>query len=418
MALLTEKLLLHILIFLAPVFLLSIVYEGKDFRKMPIVHGVLQGVAAFTCMIFAYYNVGLYWDLRYVPLVLATLYGGPLSGGIVVLFIFAARIYNGGDALLFGFISIIVASILPFLFSNRFMKISARKRIISAICIGTWPAVTMLCILLSYMVINQMPFISIVDQLRDILLFGGLVVVGTGMAAKFYELLIERQQMKEEMLRAEKMNTMGELASSIAHEVRNPLTVVKGFVQLLEKNNSQKDHDYYSLIFSEIGKAEGIISDYLNFAKPQFDKIERLHAGDILEEVVSLMTPIAIAEGVEVYIETCEETYVYTDKDKLKQVCVNLIKNSIEASSIGGKVLIGCQSTLNEVEITIKDEGKGMTQEQLERIGTLFYTTKDKGTGIGTMVTLRIVQSMNGKVTYTSEPGKGTTVTVRIPNVA
>ncbi|WP_029326704.1 LytS/YhcK type 5TM receptor domain-containing protein [Bacillus coahuilensis] len=104
MALLTEKLLLHILIFLAPVFLLSIVYEGKDFRKMPIVHGVLQGVAAFTCMIFAYYNVGLYWDLRYVPLVLATLYGGPLSGGIVVLFIFAARIYNGGDALLFWFL--------------------------------------------------------------------------------------------------------------------------------------------------------------------------------------------------------------------------------------------------------------------------------------------------------------------------
>jgi two-component system sporulation sensor kinase B len=217
------------------------------------------------------------------------------------------------------------------------------------------------------------------------------------------------------MIRTEKLNTLGELAASIAHEVRNPLTVVKGFLQLMEKDKKNHNDEYLSLILSELGRAETILNDYLNFAKPQLKKIEEFQLSEVIYDVIYLLNALAVKQGVLLNYQLQPNLYIETDRSKLKQALVNLIKNAIEATPQGGKVRVNLHTRNGQAYTVISDTGKGMTTEQLSRIGTVFYTTKDKGTGLGTTVSLRIIEKMNGRVTYKSEYGYGTDVTMILP---
>ncbi|WP_408009321.1 ATP-binding protein [Pseudalkalibacillus sp. A8] len=410
---LAEKLLLHVLIFLVPVLIYGVLFQKRRIDQSPYSYGLLHGFAAFLCMVFAYHNYGLYWDFRYVPLVLACLYGGPISGGIVLGFILLTRTFLGGDALLFGYISGVMAAVLPFLFTKKFMKYKPKKRVTLAIVIGGWPAFVMLGILLAFMFTQG--FSTNKEILINIFLFGTIQIIGIGFAAMLNELVIERHIMKQEIQRSEKLNTLGELAASIAHEVRNPLTVVKGFLQMMKAERKGDSYEYIPLVLSELGRAEAIINDYLNFAKPEFKKIETFRLSDVIYEVMFLMDALAVKQGVELINEFDSNCLIKTDRNQLKQALINFVKNAIEATGVGDSVTIGVKLSGNNVIVKVTDTGKGMNKEQLKRIGTLFYTTKDKGTGLGTTVSLRIIQSMNGKVSYRSEPNVGTEVTVWLP---
>ncbi|MBM6617026.1 sensor histidine kinase [Bacillus suaedaesalsae] len=413
---LAEKLLLHVLIILTPVLIHYVFFEDKGLKKSPYIIGILHGTASFLCMIFANFSYGLYWDLRYTPLVLASLYGGPISGFIVLIFIFATRTLLGGDTILFGYISASLAAIVPLLFSKGFLSIKAKKRVASAVLIGFWPAVIQLGILLAYLTTVEIQIIDRQEMILYISLFGIIQLVGIGFAATLYEAMLEKQQMKEEITRNERISTLGELAASIAHEVRNPLTVVKGFLQLMKENNKDQGRNYFPLVLGEIDRAESIISDYLNFAKPQLERIEKFCLSDIIRENVALIAPFANKQGVELYGVIEDEIWIETDKNKFKQALINFIKNAIEASSDKGKVSITLSKEHTSLKLIVKDNGKGMTKEQLDRIGTLYYTTKEKGTGLGTTVSIRIIEAMNGSVHYKSNVGAGTEVMITLPS--
>ncbi|MFC0272913.1 ATP-binding protein [Metabacillus herbersteinensis] len=411
---LAEKLLLHVLIILVPVLIYTVLVDRR-IGKSPYLIGILQGFAAFLCMIFPYFSYGLYWDFRYVPLVMSILYGGPRAGLIVFAVIVATRTYIGGDALFFGYASAILAAIIPFLFQKKFWSFSAKIRIRIAVLIGFWPALVQLFILISFMLIHNSSSENSTEILFYVFVFGSLHVVGIGFAAMLHEAIIEKRLMKQEIQRAEKVNTLGELAASLAHEVRNPLTVVKGFLQLMQQQEKGKNVEYLTLVLSELGRAEHIISDYLNFAKPQFTKIEEFRLADALSDIILLLNPLALKQGVNLDTELENSMYLKTDKNQLKQALVNIIKNAIEATPSGGSVTVHSKFLENQAFIYITDTGKGMTTDQLSRIGTLFYSTKDKGTGIGTSVSLRIIETMNGKVLYKSKPGIGTEVRLSLP---
>ncbi|WP_223702651.1 ATP-binding protein [Sutcliffiella deserti] len=414
---LAEKLLLHVLIILAPVLIYYVVSDNKRFGKSPYFIGLLQGVSASLCLLFAFYDYGLYWDLRYIPLVLAILYGGPKAGLIVLAAILGTRTYLGGDALIFGYFSATLAALLPFLLSKKFNTLQTKKkRIKLSVLLGLWPDIVMLGILITFIFV-QADFSMESGLTLYILSFGLIQVIGVGFAAMLHEAVLERDLMRREIMRAEKLNTLGELAASIAHEVRNPLTVVKGFLQLMqkEKDEDEKKYPYIPLVLSELGRAESIINDYLNFAKPEFKKMENVNLSELINDVQMLLNPLALKNGVTLdsYLEKNIE--MDTDKNQFKQVLVNIIKNAIEATPQDGRVFVKLFSSSTETIVLIKDTGKGMSKEQLSRIGTLFYSTKDKGTGLGTTVSLRIVETMNGKVTYSSKLGKGTEVRLVFP---
>ncbi|MFC0190228.1 ATP-binding protein [Fictibacillus aquaticus] len=413
---LAEKLLLQMLIVLAPVLFYSVLLEKSRWAESPYLSGILNGAAASLSLLFSFYEYGIYWDLRYIPLVLAVLYGGTKAGLIVFASLLLTRTYLGGDTLVYGYIAIFLALSVLLLVYRKFWKCTPDKRWKMAIVIGFWPVIVQLCILFAIVEEKQIIFPVTWYQLTMYcVLFGCIQIIGVGCAAILNESIIERSYMKIEIQRAEKLNTIGELAASIAHEVRNPLTVVKGFLQLMERDQTLNSKQYIPLVLSELGRAESIISDYLNFAKPEFRKMEKFNAADFLHDLALLLNPLALKNGVVIEEIYKKSVLLYTDKSQLKQALVNMVKNAIEATDQGGKVSIILEGSNAEAFITIKDTGKGMSEEQLERIGTLFYTTKDKGTGLGTVVSLRIIESMNGTVQYDSKKGKGTVVTVTLP---
>jgi two-component system, sporulation sensor kinase B len=409
-----EKLLLHVLIVLVPAFSFSFLFENRKIGKSPYFMGILYGLSASLCMYFAFYDNGLYWDLRYVPLILSIFYGGPVSGVITLVLILATRTMIGGDQLYFGYVSAIFASIVPFILVRWFWKRSPQKRILFAVLAGSWPAAVKLILFSSFFFTIEHLSAGEHELFFYVFVFGGIQIIGVVFAARLNEAVIERNLMKDEIRRSEKQHTIGELAASIAHEVRNPLTVVKGFLQLME-GEDDRHKNYYPLILSELGRAENIISDYLNFAKPEFKKIETFSISELVEDVSVLLNPYALKEGITLTHIIDSNAEMTTDRNQLKQALINILKNAVEATPKDGRVSIKLINAKDFAKIVVRDTGKGMTKEQLSRIGTLFYSTKEKGTGLGTMVSLRIIESMGGRVEYTSKMGKGTKVTVSLP---
>ncbi|HWO74948.1 MAG TPA: ATP-binding protein [Bacillus sp. (in: firmicutes)] len=410
-----EKLLLHVLIILAPYLIFSILFENKKNKMVIFTISILNGVAACLVMFFPISSGELIFDLRYVPLVIATLYGGPVSGGIVLLMILFIRTIMGGDALLFGYIGTILGYLLPLILHRFFIKLVPKVRMGIAILVGVWPSIFNPFIIIIYHSNLGIPYSEYSKFMESFLILGAIQVIAIGFSAVLTETLIERSLMQEKIQTAEKLNTLGELAASIAHEVRNPLTVVKGFLQLLEQEETGKKREYLILVLNELGRAEVILNDYLNFAKPKLNNITEVSLHDVLQKIVQLLEPLANKEGVTIQFEHEGDFLLKTDRYQLKQALINIIKNAIEATPAGGYVTITTEGNESQVRLVIKDTGKGMSKEQLEHLGTVFYTTKDKGTGLGTMVSIRIIEEMKGKIEYSSKVGMGTKVIITLP---
>ncbi|MFS0862525.1 ATP-binding protein [Fredinandcohnia sp. 179-A 10B2 NHS] len=415
---LIEKLLLHVLIVLLPIFVYSVLFENKRQIFNSLSYGISSGLVALFCMIFPYYSFGLNWDLRYVPLVLSFLYGGPLAGGIVIAVICIVRTIMGGEFVYLTYVIVILASIVPWIYSKKFWSFHSKRRIRASVIIGIWPAFSFIVVMAIHIFTHGQSVYDFRHVLFIVSVIGIINIIGIFLATFLIESRIERRIMQQEIQRAEKLNTLGELAASIAHEIRNPLTVVKGFLQLMHNDEKAKNKEsYYPLVLSELARAESIISDYLNFAKPQFEKIEEFHIKEVISSVKQLVDPLASKEGIQLVTNFEANPILRTDKNQLKQVLINIIKNGIEATNEGGMVSIELTSYGDRAVIIIRDTGKGMDKEQLERIGTFFYTTKEKGTGVGTTVSTRIVQAMKGTITYKSELTKGTEVMIDLPMV-
>ncbi|MGM0901776.1 MAG: ATP-binding protein [Bacillota bacterium] len=216
------------------------------------------------------------------------------------------------------------------------------------------------------------------------------------------------------IVRSEKMNIAGELAASIAHEIRNPLTAIKGFFQLI---NREDEHEmYHNVIEDELSRIEQITSELLTLAKPHSEKRRNLNFVQLVKEVTFLLTSQANSKSIVMLLEVeRNEMYISCEETKIKQVFINLLKNAIDAIESGGKIVLKMKEIDNHIEVQVIDEGKGIPKELIKRIGEPFYTTKDKGTGLGLMVCFRIIENHEGTIKVISENGVGTTFTITLP---
>ncbi len=376
---------------------------------------MLQGLSSMLCLIFSYEALNLYWDLRYVPLVISTIYGGPIAGAVNYLIIIATRTYLGGSALLFGYISITFTFLLLLFPSWKMKGTSGKYRIRGTLLISVLPSLVMLAVLVSFTMLKDISIQLEHNPAVTVLLFGFFQSTAACISAMLQEVCHERIVMKQEIQHNEKMKTLGQLAASIAHEVRNPLTVVKGFLQMMRPHEQGKNAQYLEIALGELERTEAIINDYLYFAKPKLTKIESFSLSDMLQNVTTLFMPMATNNGVLLSSNLQGDIMIHTDRGQLQQALFNIIKNAVEATPSDGEVLLHLTGHDQHAQIVVMDNGKGMTKEQVSRIGTLFFTTKEVGTGIGTALAVRIIQSMNGVITYESEPGAGTKVTIKVP---
>ncbi|WP_216830112.1 ATP-binding protein [Alkalihalobacterium elongatum] len=225
--------------------------------------------------------------------------------------------------------------------------------------------------------------------------------------------ITEKKQTEEFIRRSEKLSVVGQLAAGVAHEIRNPITVISGFLQLMHQRENQSNN-HVPVMLSELARINKIISEFLLLAKPSVQKFERVKICYLIREVLTLLNTSAIMKSISITSEfSIKDTTVECDPDQIKQVLINLLKNSIEAMDDGGHIHVQVyEVNKNIINIQIKDEGSGIPQEVIQRIGEPFFTTKQKGTGLGLMICDRIIEHHNGKLKISSVEGEGTTVDI------
>ncbi|MCI3920997.1 ATP-binding protein [Paenibacillus sp. TRM 82003] len=219
---------------------------------------------------------------------------------------------------------------------------------------------------------------------------------------------------RDNVLQTDKLSLAGVLAAGIAHEIRNPLTSLRGFVQLQRDQQPQ----YTRIMLEEIDRINDIVSELLVLAKPKETLYEPKRVDRLLEDTMTLLQAQALLLGIELTASReadASRTKVLCDENKLKQVFINLVKNGMEAMSDGGTIHIGLFLEREWIVVTVTDEGCGMPAELLESLGTPFLSTKEGGSGLGLMVCGSIVEEHRGTIRYRSEQGKGTSVEVRLP---
>ncbi|ESU70403.1 sensor histidine kinase, partial [Geobacillus thermopakistaniensis] len=235
-------------------------------------------------------------------------------------------------------------------------------------------------------------------------------------AVYLMETLHEAQLARAELMKMEKMQIVSQMAASISHEIRNPLTVVKGFIQLLQTGRLPRETEerYIRIALEELERAEAIIRDYLTFAKPAPKETEPIDVATQLQKVLQMITPMAHMHSIHVS-SSLEHGVVIGNVQYFQQCFLNLLKNSIEAMPNGGTLHVAAENRGASVVITISDNGVGMTKEQVRRFGEPYFSTKEKGTGLGAMVAVKIIEQMGGTWTIESAVQKGTTLTITLP---
>ncbi|WP_052343584.1 ATP-binding protein [Bacillus massiliigorillae] len=221
----------------------------------------------------------------------------------------------------------------------------------------------------------------------------------------------------KEMQQAKQLNSIGQLAATIAHEIRNPITVVKGFAQLLhqdkELNESQKY--YVETMLNELEYTQIIINDFLSLAKPQTENIQIVQLRDELRKVCDLLASFANLHNIGITLHSSDNLAIEINPIELKQVLVNIIKNGIEAMSNPGFINVTVERVDEMAQIKVTDMGNGMSQEQIDKLGTPFYSLKNRGTGIGLTLSYNIIQKYKGKIVVESQLHKGTSFSIYLP---
>lgn len=234
----------------------------------------------------------------------------------------------------------------------------------------------------------------------------------------FHSLSIKKQAERERIQNdKQKLELIGTLAASTAHEIRNPLTGIKGLVQLLaEKYNNPKDQFYFSILNKEINRINQIVNEFLILGKPTVQKMEKIHLDQVMYDLNPLIRSESNLFNVHYSFHIRSESIlVLATNDQLKQVILNITKNALESMATEGKLTITLEEKNNEALLTISDSGKGISSHDLQKIFTPFFTSKENGTGLGLVVCKRIVESFNGKISIHSELNKGTTVFISLP---
>ncbi|KJS46419.1 nitrogen regulation protein NR(II) [Desulfosporosinus sp. BICA1-9] len=231
----------------------------------------------------------------------------------------------------------------------------------------------------------------------------------------FFRDVTELKRQQQELGRLERLNLIGQLAAGISHEIRNPLTTVKGFLQLMgSKSKYAQEKEYMDLMISEIDRANSIITDFLSLAKSNSENILSGNINDVINKVFPMLQADAFNSNKEVATDLELLPDIMINENEIKQLILNLVRNGLEVTNEHGSVIICTYFKGDRVVLAIRDQGNGIPIEIQEKIGTPFFTTKETGTGLGLAISMGIAQRHNAVFEF--ETGKnGTTFYTLFP---
>ncbi|WP_307289741.1 HAMP domain-containing sensor histidine kinase [Bacillus sp. SORGH_AS_0510] len=407
----TKHLFLNLSLLIILLFFSVLMFEKnrKKFLSKPSL--ILLFIAMlWLCIQFSYNPVpDSRYDLRIIPLVLGGLYVG--IGPILVLSLIILRSFYGFNlgllqtSILFAPLIIIFWRMYPW-----FWKQVPSRRIFVTVCMS---------MVLGIITVFGMSFNNTHTYWFDAW-FAYLVIpsLGTGIISYSIEFVKKNTEMRQQLIKAEKLKAVEQMGAAISHEIRNPLTAASGFVQLLQDDylSRQKRKEYLSIVKEELLSAERVIQDYLTFAKPALETFEELNVKSELRQIINILKPLAHQNSVEIITDFSVIGFIQGDRQKFRQCFINVLKNAIESMPNGGYLTISTEYNQDSIKINVLDTGVGMTKEQLDRLGEPFYSTKGKnGTGLGMMVVYSIVRAMDGAIWVESEVEKGTIFQFEFP---
>lgn len=226
----------------------------------------------------------------------------------------------------------------------------------------------------------------------------------------------ELRRLENEMARLDCLNVVGQMASGIAHEIRNPMTSVRGFLQLLaNKETDTRNREYYSIIIEELDRANSIITEFLALAKDKYVSFRPVSLNLIINALYPLLSSDAIKHDKSIILNKGNIPAISLNEKEMRQLIINLVRNGLEATPAGGVLTIGTYPEKDEVILYVEDEGPGIEPGILDKLGKPFVTTKDNGTGLGLAVCYSIANRHNAKMDFETGPS-GTTFYVRFKN--
>ena len=345
-------------------------------------------------------------------IIIGILYGRAWIGTMLFILLVAVSAVIHPLQGLYAFLASLPALLMTLYLRKIYVKIPIKKKYTQAVLISLISSISSLSLA---NVFFSDDWIWIDSLLYMLVYVGGLLGL-----VYYIESLKRSRMLKREIINTEKLQAVSHLAASISHEVRNPLTATKGFLQLLKSDDNlskEKKQQFIDIAISELNRAENIINDYLAFAKPSMELQETIEIQSEVLKVIEIVKPLANMNAVFIQCHV-PIFYVNGEKHLFQQCFVNLVKNAIESMHNGGVLLVKAQLAKNGkgVNITISDTGIGMDDEQLGRLGEPYFSTKGvKGTGLGMVAVYRIVKSMHGSIRVKSKPLEGTTFTIYLP---
>jgi two-component system sporulation sensor kinase B len=399
---------------LFPVLMFLIFFENRPHAYSHKILVLLSAVTMILCIAKPIQlETGFIFDLRYVPFIIVALYGGYKNVLPLYLILNMYRFYVGGAGTIHSFLfSTAVMIVIPLL-SKRFIRMKPKGRII---CATVAAVLTMGC----YLIVLSMIMKALDTQFWMLALYALTTHAGVMCILMILlEQIITNVKNRVRIMQSERLNVVSELAASVSHEMRNPLTVTSGFLQLLNRSATltPEEKGFIELSLLELNRADKIISDYLSFAKPQSENMLYSNLQAECEYTKNVIMPYATIHKVAVEFSFNNSLCTRYDRNQMQQCLINLYKNGIEAMKEmgGGTLYIDISERKQDIIITIRDTGIGMAKDEISRLGKPYYSTKEEGTGLGMLMAYSAINKVKGIIEVKSEKGKGTTFLITIP---
>jgi two-component system, sporulation sensor kinase B len=415
MDLYTKSLIISFLSVLFPLFvwqlfyLLHYNYQFKWVKKW--MFAVFPILSIVLCMTFPIALIQpLLLDFRRIPLILGTLYGGYKVGFVLLAVMFTTRFFIGGNILYSHFFILILTTICAGLLSNYYLKKSLKQKVLIN------------CVLILISLIISAFFITIPETyIMNIGIKHWFInVIGMVIATLLTEIVLINFDLLHKSIKTKKLDVASHLAASFSHEIGNPLTATKGFIQLLsdERISIETRNNYLKIAAQELDQAINIIDDYLTFANPAPKNSDRILIFETIQHGIRVLTPLAEKNNVKINTSLLEnnDCLILGERKKFEQCLIYILKNRIESIPSGGEIDITLDGDrTSNITITIQNKGIVMTQRQIDQLGEPFFTTKENGTGLGMMVAFSIIKGIGGEIAVESVQGKGTFFSISLP---
>lgn len=376
-------------------------------------------IGLFTMLLFIYLGIERegqwFFALHFMPLILTlgVLYEGIVAGIVIGLLYTAGSVLIMGTEWIPAFSGGLIVVALGVWFHYKLRGVSQHRMailyvVLVAMYLGTFLAASEL---------TGMGTASVETAMICIASLISAVIINY-----IYFYAKNQEHLQQELILSEKYQMIGQLAASISHEIRNPLTTTRGFLQLMGKDNVDREtlDRYRKHAFEGIDQANSIITEYLSFSKPSREEMKPLDIKLEIESVIEWLRPYSLLSNITIHMYhlTEDPLMIAGEAKKLRQCLLNVMKNAVEAMPDGGTLTVHTKLVGQTIQIIIRDTGEGMSAEQLQRLGKPYFSTKESGTGLGLMVVMQMIKDMDGRIMFRSKVNQGTICEMHFESLA